>query len=277
MLADLIRLVAMPAPLDHRRVGCVSDSVRLASRSRRCRAAWAPHLAATREAILASAATAGRRRTAIVLGSGLLDDVPLAELAAGFERVVLVDAVHPWSARRSARRFSNVERLTADLSGSFAFLLGRAETLQSGLPRSARRPRSISSRRSTCCRSCRSDRSSGWRTPADPSARGARRMPTGSGAPSSTPISPSWRRWRRASASSPIWTSAHSTASVARSCGSTSFTARVSARRTGPGTGSSPPSARRSAAGASSTGWSRIATGAGDGAHRVEPPLEHFP
>lgn len=134
MLADLIRLVATPAPLDHRRVGCVSDSVRLASRSRRCRAAWAPHLAATREAILASAATAGRRRTAIVLGSGLLDDVPLAELAARFERVVLVDAVHPWPARRSARRFSNVERLTADLSGSFALLLGRAETLQPGLP-----------------------------------------------------------------------------------------------------------------------------------------------
>lgn len=134
MIADLIRLLATPAPLGHRRIGCVADSVRLAARARRCRVPWAPHQAATRAAILASAAQAEGRRTAIVLGSGPLDDVPLAELAAMFERVVLVDAVHLWKARRLARRFANVELITFDLSGSFALLLGRAEQLQPGLP-----------------------------------------------------------------------------------------------------------------------------------------------
>lgn len=134
MLAELLHLIATPAPLSHRRIGCVADSVRLASRARRCRRAWAPHQARTRAAILASAARAGGRRTAIVLGSGPLDDVPLAELADLFARVVLVDAVHPWRARRLARSFANVERITADLSGSFALLLGRADGLQPGLP-----------------------------------------------------------------------------------------------------------------------------------------------
>jgi hypothetical protein len=52
-----------------------------------------------------------------VLGSGPLLDVPLAELASGFERVILVDAVHPLAARWHARRHGNVELLAADVTG----------------------------------------------------------------------------------------------------------------------------------------------------------------
>ncbi len=134
MLADLIQRLVTPAPLAHRRLGCVGDSVRLASRSRRCRAAWAPHLSATRDIIREAIASTRMRDTAVVLGSGLLDDVPIAELAAVFRQVVLVDAVHPWRSRLRTRRFPNVVRLAADLSGSFALLAGRARTLVEPLP-----------------------------------------------------------------------------------------------------------------------------------------------
>ncbi|GJD52639.1 hypothetical protein OPKNFCMD_5405 [Methylobacterium crusticola] len=134
MLLDLLHWLTLPAPLAQRRLGYVRDSVQLASRSRRCRAAWAPHLAAARAAVRAAVAGTPGRDTAVVLGSGLLDDVPLADLAAAFRRVVLVDAVHPWRARLRARRHPNAGRLTADLSGTQDLLLSRGGALGAMLP-----------------------------------------------------------------------------------------------------------------------------------------------
>jgi hypothetical protein len=40
-----------------------------------------------------------QKRTAVVLGSGLLRDVPIRELAAAFDTVVLIDLVHVASVR----------------------------------------------------------------------------------------------------------------------------------------------------------------------------------
>lgn len=133
MLFDFVQGLATPAPLDHRRLGCVGDSVRTGSRSRRCRGAWAPHLEATQDVVRAAIAGTARRDTAVVLGSGRLDDVPLVDLAEAFRRVVLVDAVHPFAARLRARRHRNVAMITADLSGSFALLLSRALDLEAPL------------------------------------------------------------------------------------------------------------------------------------------------
>ncbi|TNC11947.1 hypothetical protein FF100_17020 [Methylobacterium terricola] len=134
MLLDLAHWLTLPAPLAARRLGYVGDSVRLASRSRRCRAAWAPHLAAAQDTVRAAMRDCPRRDLAVVLGSGLLDDVPIDDLAAAFRRVVLVDAVHPWRARWRSRRHANVARLTHDLSGANGLLLDRGETARPVLP-----------------------------------------------------------------------------------------------------------------------------------------------
>jgi hypothetical protein len=134
VLLDLLHWLVLPAPLGARRLGYVGDSVRLASRARRCRAAWAPHLAAARDTVRAAMADLPRRDTAVVLGSGGLDDVPVDDLAAAFRRVVLVDVVHPWRARLRARRHRNVTRLTFDLSGTDGLLLGRGDGLGPALP-----------------------------------------------------------------------------------------------------------------------------------------------
>lgn len=115
LLAWALSLVN-PAPLRLRRRGYVRQSGLLHARSRRCRAAWAPHLARARGVILAAAETTVRRGSAVVLGSGLLDDVPLDALAKLFDRVTLVDAVHPWPARLAARRHGNVALTTAEIS-----------------------------------------------------------------------------------------------------------------------------------------------------------------
>ena len=67
--------------------------------------------------ILEAAARCERRRSALVVGSGLLFDVPLEALCRQFENVVLVDIVHAWSVHREACRFSNVRLVPLDVTG----------------------------------------------------------------------------------------------------------------------------------------------------------------
>ena len=97
----------------------VRSSVSLWSRARRCSAQWAPHEANCKTVIRETVEGMKQRRTAVVLGSGLLRDVPIEFLARSFDTVVLVDLVHlatvrPWL---SARRLSNTRLIWRDISG----------------------------------------------------------------------------------------------------------------------------------------------------------------
>lgn len=97
----------------------IKSSVSLWSRAGRCASTWALHEANCQNAVLAAMAQTTQRRTAVVLGSGLLRDVPIAALARHFDRVVLVDLVHLASVRLwlRARGLGNVALIGRDLSG----------------------------------------------------------------------------------------------------------------------------------------------------------------
>lgn len=127
MLAEVLAWLFTPASTLARKTGHLSESIAIVARERRCRAAWAPHLAASRSALLASSRRAVKRRTALVLGSGPLLDVPLAELSAMFGQVWLVDMVHPWRARREARQFANIRLIEHDIAESQGEAAGRPE------------------------------------------------------------------------------------------------------------------------------------------------------
>ena len=99
-----------------RRLGLVGDAIALRSRALRQRRAWTPHEERCRAFVIRAVDTLPRRRSVVVLGSGLARDVPLARLAASFERVVLVDAVHLLPVRWRAWQL-RAECVAADLSG----------------------------------------------------------------------------------------------------------------------------------------------------------------
>lgn len=122
LLEGLLWLTARCSP-SARRFGYLREAIAIAARHRRCRAAWQPHLDKTRAALLASARLSRQRRSALVFGSGLLLDIPLAELATLFEDVRLVDLVHLPAVRRAARRFHNVTLVEHDVSGILQPLL----------------------------------------------------------------------------------------------------------------------------------------------------------
>lgn len=123
MLLEALKYLLTPCPAEVRALGHLSESIALEARHRRCARAWAPHLERSRACILEAAQACPGRGTVLVLGSGLLLDVPLADLAARFERVLLCDAFHPPRARRAARCLPNVALVTRDLTGLGSRLL----------------------------------------------------------------------------------------------------------------------------------------------------------
>lgn len=99
--------------------GHLAQQVALWARHKRQAAAWAPHLERCRTLALAAARACPEqaRRTALVLGSGLLLEVPLDELSALFARVVLADMAFLPEVRARAARLGNVDLLEVDLTG----------------------------------------------------------------------------------------------------------------------------------------------------------------
>jgi hypothetical protein len=127
MLAELALRLITPAGRMTRRLGLLSESTALWARGLRHRKAWAAHHGRCRAVVADVLAALPSRRCVVVLGSGLVRDVPLDLLCASFARVLLVDAVHlpPVRLRMAFRR--KVTLVTRDLSGVMGWLAGESE------------------------------------------------------------------------------------------------------------------------------------------------------
>lgn len=118
MLAEILYHWLSPAPNWVKAMGYVREQVAMEFRHRRQARAWEPHLAQCRDLIHRAAEGCADKSKCVVLGSGLLLDIPLRELARTFEAVDLVDMAHPGKVRRDVAHYSNVNLVTADISGA---------------------------------------------------------------------------------------------------------------------------------------------------------------
>jgi len=134
MLRELFTLMRDRGSHVARRLGLDRESVSIAARHGRCRAAWAPHLDAAQQLILEAADACPGRGTAVILGSGLCLDVPVAALSERFATVLLVDAHQPRATRNMAKRFPNVRCVAADVTG-MAQEAAQAAKTRTPLPR----------------------------------------------------------------------------------------------------------------------------------------------
>ena len=134
MLPDWLRPIA-PYSRAVRALGFPAEIAGIEKRYHRCRDYWANHIERSRTVILQGAQRAEQRRKAIVLGGGLQHDVPLEELASMFREVVLVDLIHPWTSRWASRKFANVHRIEADITGTINQAYAVAWDAHEPLPR----------------------------------------------------------------------------------------------------------------------------------------------
>lgn len=131
MIREWLEALTTPAAPTARRLGYVAEVVAIGARARRYPAAWGPHLAATR-AFVERVAQGGDHL--VVLGSGRLLDLPVETLAPRYERVSLVDWVHPRASRARAGRLPNVRLVEADVTGCLGALRSGAPPPVPGSP-----------------------------------------------------------------------------------------------------------------------------------------------
>lgn len=127
MILEALNFAASLAVSRRRTLAEVNSSVRLWARARRCARDWAPHEDNCRAFVAAQMPERGR--VAVVLGSGLLRDVPVEELARRFDAVRLYDLQHLASVRLWARAkgLRNISFIERDLSDGLDFLRDDAE------------------------------------------------------------------------------------------------------------------------------------------------------
>lgn len=102
---DWIRTPSLPLA---RRSGHLGEFVAIAARRQRNAAAWAGHEARSRAAVMRAAQAGDPDGTALILGAGHVNDVPLEALSGRFRSVVLVDLAFSRRTRRLADSLGNV-------------------------------------------------------------------------------------------------------------------------------------------------------------------------
>lgn len=116
MLSELFTYLTTPCPRYVRHMDYLSEAIAMRGRHRRNRKAWQPHLENTKRVVLDAAGKCANRRKVVLLGAGLLLDVPLAKLSSLFHEVALLDIVFLPEVRRRARDCGNVRLVQHDVT-----------------------------------------------------------------------------------------------------------------------------------------------------------------
>jgi hypothetical protein len=136
MFLNFLERLLTPCPKPVRAMGYLKEALGVARRYRRCREHWKEHIEHCRSIILRAVEGCWRRRRVVILGGGMLHDVPLIELAEDFREVYLVDIVHPFSSRWKTRRIRNLTRVAADVTNTVEELYWVSDEPDKPLPES---------------------------------------------------------------------------------------------------------------------------------------------
>ncbi len=137
MIYELYAYLTTPCPQYIRHMDYLSEANAMKSRYERNRTAWQPHLEQTRQAILSAAAENRNRSKVVILGSGLLLDVPLNELSSMFHEVVLLDIVFLPEVYKRVRQYGNVRLVQHDVTNMAQKLYENIRSGQTELPNAA--------------------------------------------------------------------------------------------------------------------------------------------
>jgi hypothetical protein len=92
VILEMLEWCITPSTWLARRSGLLAEQIAIRYRGNRCRKAWKPHLDACKSFVARNANTGGH---VVILGSGHLNDVDWKFLNDRFDKITLVDVVHP--------------------------------------------------------------------------------------------------------------------------------------------------------------------------------------
>lgn len=138
MIIEALQHFLSPARREVKALGYVREAIAIDARYNRCRADWALHLENCRQQILIASARLSPGSTVMIIGSGALHDVPVADVLAQGHSLILVDIVHLRQVRRRYRNNPRIRFVEQDVTGLVRPLFDRRISTpdpQMGLPK----------------------------------------------------------------------------------------------------------------------------------------------
>lgn len=134
MLLEVCQYLTTPCPAHFRRLGYLKELIATEARERRCRTVWKPHLDRSKAVITKAAEASAGKEKVVVIGAGMLADIPLDMLANKFKRVELVDVCFTMKPRWYAWRHPHIELKTCDVTG-VTTVLAKGDLPVPGMPK----------------------------------------------------------------------------------------------------------------------------------------------
>lgn len=116
MLKELVTYFLTPTTPLAKKYGFLYQSVALEERFKRCQKDWLGHLKNCQDLFIEVAENIPNKNHVVVLGSSHLHEIPWHLLDRYFNKITLVDIIHPLKHHRLKRRSSKLELVSLDLS-----------------------------------------------------------------------------------------------------------------------------------------------------------------
>lgn len=133
MLIEVLQYLTTPCPGPFRRMGYLKELIATEARELRCRTVWKPHLDRSKSVIANAANASAGNGKVVVIGAGMLADIPLDLLTKKFKRVELVDVCFTMQTRWNTWRHPRIELTTCDVTG-VTTALAKGELPVPGMP-----------------------------------------------------------------------------------------------------------------------------------------------
>lgn len=117
MLSEAYKYLTTPCAPHLKAMGYLKELIALEARYQRCQSAWQPHLDHTKSLIIEAVNATKIRKKVIVLGAGILSDIPIKTLSESFETVVLIDVCFLKKTRTQTKVYTNIEWQKCDVTG----------------------------------------------------------------------------------------------------------------------------------------------------------------
>ncbi len=116
MIIEFLKHLTIPSPSRLKEIGYLKELLAIQSRYNRCKQHWQQHVETTKQQIVESARTCKQHRKVVLMGTGLLLDIPVQELSQMFTEVLLIDIIHVPEVERYCRQFANVRCVHHDVT-----------------------------------------------------------------------------------------------------------------------------------------------------------------
>jgi hypothetical protein len=112
MIREVFKYFFQPSTQHAKKLGYAYESIAIQSRYKRQQEAWQPHINHCYKFFMEM-----RGKSVIILGSGALIDIPMDLLVGNFEKIYLIDVVHPRNVLSKYKNSSVVKCITMDVTG----------------------------------------------------------------------------------------------------------------------------------------------------------------